>query len=303
MKKIYDIIGAPFGFAANIEGSGIAPRFIRENGLNSKIRQRINNWETNIVDKGDILINSQVEELVSNKDILKAVQLYCNSLKESVLTSIKSNHIPIIIGGDHSISIANIAAASAHLKSMLPEGKLGLIWVDAHADLNNREDGNIHGKSVAVALGHVYQQAMQSSNLGNTVKPQNIVYIGVRDMMPHENKIILDNNIELYGMDAIEEYGIIKVIEKVINKLEETTEGIFLSFDIDGCEGSIFRGCGTPEVGGLTAREAIEIAYRVGRSEKFIGADIVELSPEDDCNGVTSQLVIKLVDALWGFRM
>ena len=98
-------------------------------------------------------------------------------------------------------------------------------------------------------------------------------------------------------------HDIEKILESVVSQLEETTDGIFLSFDIDACDGGVYRGCATPEIGGLSGREALQVAYRIAQSPKFLGSDIVEFSPDDDIFRNTNQIAIKLIDAMLGYIM
>lgn len=300
----YEIIGAPFGFAAGVHGSSAASSHLRMNGLGHKISQRVRDWNSHIIDSGDVTVSSEIIELTKSNEILKAVELYGNDLYERVSQSFFAGNIPIIIGGDHSISSGTIAAASRFLMQRERSDNLGVIWVDAHADLSNWQHGNIHGKVAASILGLSAHQGMNSiGGFSPKIKSQNLIYIGLSDLMPNEYQIIHEQNIKLYGIDAIQTNGIDHILDSVISQMEETTDGIFLSFDIDSCDGGVYRGCATPEVGGLSAREAVQVAYRIAQSTKFIGADIVEFYPENDTLKNTNQLVIKLIDAMLGYRM
>lgn len=303
MRRSFEIIGAPFGFAANTCGSNNAPSYLRQHGLNTRIRQRIRSWDENIKDVGDILVENEMKELLEEKNIIKAVELYCYKLHQCVLNSYICGNTPIIIGGDHSISIGTISATASYLTSYLNLKNLGILWVDAHADLNYLDKGNIHGKSAAIALGYGNESLIKMAGVSPMIKPENLIYIGIRDLMPNEDIIMKSNKIQLYGMDKIDELGIHRVIKEAVKKLEDSTDGFFVSFDIDACDGGLYQGCSTPEAGGLTAREAIQIAYWAGKSSKLLGADIVEFSPEDDRLGNTGPLVIKLIDAILGYRM
>jgi len=300
----YEILGAPFGFAAGAQGSNAAPAHLRSHGLNLRIGQRVRNWGTEIIDSGDISISPDVIELLERNETLKAVEVYCNDLYGRVVQSYLSGCTPIIIGGDHSISAGTIAASSFYLKRKFQSDNLGVIWVDAHADLSNLEHGNIHGKVAASLLGlSAHDELNNIGGFSPKIKPQNLIYIGLSDLMPNEYKTLLEQDIQIFGIDEIQTKGIDKIIDLVVSKLEETADAIFLSFDIDSCDGGVYRGCSTPEIGGLSGREAIQIAYRITQSPKFIGADIVEFSPEDDTLQNTNQLVIKLIDAMLGYRM
>lgn len=302
MKNNFDIIGAPFGFGANIHGSSNAPEHLRDNGLKSKINQRIKNWGAVISDKGNVEVSEEVSDLIKDNNKAEAVAKYCNELKDKISKSLENGCKPIIIGGDHSITLGSASSINEFIKKNDSNKNLGLIWIDAHADLNYYEDGNIHGKSAAILLGKLFHNKESYKGLSNLISPQNIHYIGLQDIMPHEMNLLNQENIKFYGMDKIEEEGIIPIISRILLELEERTDSIFLSFDIDACDGAVYSGCGTPEIGGLSGREAIEIAYRVGQSRKFIGADIVEFAPENDSNNLTNQLMIKIIDSLWGYR-
>ncbi len=303
MKK-YEILGAPFDFAAGTQGSSLAPSHLRQNGLSQRVGQRVRNWSADIIDSGDISVNCDIKKLLEQKEIMKAVELYCKCVYERVTHSYISGHTPVIIGGDHSISAGTIAATNNYLLQKSNSNNLGIIWVDAHADLNNRANGNIHGKVAASILGISAHNELNNIG-GNTckVKPENIIFIGLSDLMPNEYMILKDNDIEVYGIDKIQNEGINSILNKAITSLEATTDAIYLSFDIDACDGGIYRGCSTPEIGGLSGREAIEVAYRVAQSEKFIGADIVEFSPKDDSFQNTNQLVARIIDAVLGYRI
>ena len=194
-----------------VDGSGriVIPSYLRNNGLSQKISQRVRNWNTLVNDSGDVPVSSEAKELLERKDTLKAVVLYCNDLYDRVSQSYSSGNVPIIIEGDHSISSGTITASSNYLKQKHQSDNLGVIWVDAHADLSDWQHGNIHGKVAASLLGLSAHQEL--NNIGGStpkIKPQNIIYIGISDLMPNEYKIIQEQNIKLYGIDHIQALGI-----------------------------------------------------------------------------------------------
>ncbi|MCX5773075.1 MAG: arginase family protein [Fusobacteria bacterium] len=104
-------------------------------------------------------------------------------------------------------------------------------------------------------------------------------------------------------MQDIDELGIVQVIKEIVKKLEEECDGIYLSFDIDSCDGSLFPGSGTPETGGLTAREACYITQAVASSPKFLGMDLVELNIGLDPQGTTTELALRIIDSALGCRI
>lgn len=219
MSHQYEIIGAPFGFSGNMAGTSEAPVFLRQNGLNSRLGIRKTRWNANIKDSGDVIVSKEIEDLLDSNEVECAIALYCQSLYSKVLQSYNSNHTPIIIGGDHSISIATIAAAASFLREQFESDKLGVVWVDSHADLSDWSHGNIHGKIAASLLGYgAHDSLVQFGGYSPKLKPENLVYIGVNDLMPNEHRLIENEGIQVYGADIVESHGIHEVIEEVLRK-------------------------------------------------------------------------------------
>lgn len=306
MKRHFDIIGAPFnqlGFVTTQENTVDGLRRMDEMswvGLTDWIKVRNDRWGADIIDQGDVVISDEVHSLISfgNKD--EALRVYAHDLTIKVLASYKNNRVPITIGGDHSIAMGTIQAVLSHYQKGKNK-KIAIVWVDAHADCNNTRDSNLHGKPLALLMNQ-YPHNGWSIPSGITLNPQDVFYVGVRDLMPCEHQLIQKLNMTSFDMMCIEQQGFHVVVRTLMEKLERAYDGIYLSFDYDVLDGSLFRACATPNVGGLTAREALYLVHSIASSDKFIGAEFVEYMPERDSSGVSKELMVKLVDAAWGFK-
>ena len=172
---------------------------------------------------------------------------------------------PITVGGDHSISLATVASSAKQFKEALT-----VVWVDAHADINTYESSNsknLHGMPLACLLGH--------DNMYNLpeIKPEQIIYIGLRDVDEYENKVITDLNIEHYTMKDLETQSLTDILDNIMVK----SEAIHLSFDVDALDPEIISCTGTTVPNGLSMNQGKEIINKL--SPKIISADVVEFNP------------------------
>ncbi|MCX5773076.1 MAG: arginase family protein [Fusobacteria bacterium] len=160
-KREFAILGAPYGGGAGVSGCALTPKLFRERGLAKLIKMRMKNWasrkEFSIEDFGDISCKLLMVRGKANK-----AKVFCTALEKKMDILYANNKIPIVIGGDHTIGVASLAASANHLEKKFGRKKLGVIWVDAHADINAYEVGNIHGKSLAIALGEVFSGVFTS---------------------------------------------------------------------------------------------------------------------------------------------
>ncbi|MGF1688290.1 arginase family protein [Photobacterium japonica] len=306
MKKGFDIIGAPFnqlGCVTTEQNTVDGLRDMDERswvGLTDWIQVRTQRWGSDIVDVGDVVVTSDVKNLIQNGHKDKALFNYANDVKSTLLASYQNNRIPITIGGDHSIAVGTLQATMEFYQKEKGK-KVAVVWVDAHADINNSLDSNLHGKPLAL-LTNQYPHNDWNIPSDSAVNPKDIYYIGVRDVMRNEFDLINELNMTNYDMSFIEKHGFNAVVDVLMAKLEQDYDHIYLSFDYDALDGSIFRACATPNVGGLTAREALHLVHTLSSSPKFVGADFVEYMPELDNNGMSKEFMVKLIDAVWGFR-
>ncbi|BEU04063.1 arginase [Agarivorans sp. OAG1] len=306
MSRCFDIIGAPFnqlGYVTTKQNTVDGLRCLNQQtwiGLSEWISVRNTRWNCDIQDLGDVAVSAEVLSLIAAGKKEAALSAYSAELKAKLLASYSVGRTPITIGGDHSIAVGTLQATMEYYQKQQGK-KVAVIWVDAHADCNNSLASNLHGKPLAMLMDK-YPHNGWSINPDIAIKPEDVFYVAIRDLMPNEHQLINDHGITNYDMASIDRLGINTVLKELSSHIESHYDHLYLSFDYDALEGSTFRACATPNVGGLSAREAIHLVHTLASSSKFIGADFVEYLPELDHDGVSKELMIKLIDACWGFR-
>lgn len=297
MNKTVEIIGAPSTFGQRKLGVNLGPDAIRYAGIVARIEA----IGLTVKDSGNINVpelnlnkfNSEQQGLRNLEEIIETSE----TLSQSVSNSISNNHFPLILGGDHSIAIGSISGVSKHYEN------LGVIWYDAHGDLNIPEEspsGNIHGMPLRILAGDGDDKLVNIANYAPKVKPENIVLIGMRDLDVGERQYIKDNNIKTYTMAEVDRYGIKQVIKETIDYLKEKTDGIHLSLDVDALDPVETPGTGTRVLGGLTYRESHFALELLHNSNLVTSMDLVEVNPLIDHNNDTAEQAVGLVGSFFG---
>ncbi|OEK76310.1 arginase [Staphylococcus saprophyticus] len=297
MNKTVEIIGAPSTFGQKKLGVNLGPDAIRYAGIVARIEA----IGLTVKDSGNINVpelnlnkfNSEQQGLRNLEEIIETSE----TLSQSVSNSISNNHFPLILGGDHSIAIGSISGVSKHYEN------LGVIWYDAHGDLNIPEEspsGNIHGMPLRILAGDGDDKLVNIANYAPKVKPENIVLIGMRDLDVGERQYIKDNNIKTYTMAEVDRYGIKQVIKETIDYLKEKTDGIHLSLDVDALDPVETPGTGTRVLGGLTYRESHFALEFLHNSNLVTSMDLVEVNPLIDHNNDTAEQAVGLVGSFFG---
>ncbi len=289
------IVELPFDDAAPCQGASRAPQALREAGLASRLKELGYKIEEKTSEPWQSKASDQLDS------VLTFAELTCSRLSEVY----SQGHFPLIIGGDHSISIATVSSAVKHFKSIAgPNFKLGVLWVDAHPDLNTFQtspSGNIHGMSMAALLGSGENSLIDINNCGRgKVKPECVAFLGLRSIDPGEKALIERLKLKTFFMQDVNELGIEAVCDEALKLLEKNCDGIVLSFDIDVCDPSIAPGVSTPEQGGLSFEAAKTLMARVAKCKKLIAAEIVEYNPLNDVEQITAELAIELTATLLG---
>ncbi|WP_210140306.1 arginase [Staphylococcus sp. GDX8P107P-1] len=297
MNKTVEIIGAPSTFGQRKLGVNLGPDAIRYAGIVARIEA----IGLTVKDSGNINVpelnlnkfNSEQQGLRNLEEIIETSE----TLSQSVSNSLSNNHFPLILGGDHSIAIGSISGVSKHYEN------LGVIWYDAHGDLNIPEEspsGNIHGMPLRILAGDGDDKLVNIANYAPKVKPEYIVLIGMRDLDVGERQYIKDNNIKTYTMAEVDRYGIKQVIEETIDYLKEKTDGIHLSLDVDALDPVETPGTGTRVLGGLTYRESHFALELLHNSNLVTSMDLVEVNPLIDHNNDTAEQAVGLVGSFFG---
>ncbi|MDT4080229.1 arginase, partial [Staphylococcus aureus] len=283
--KAIDIIGAPSTFGQRKLGVDLGPTAIRYAGLISRLKQ----LDLDVYDKGDIKVpvvniekfHSEQKGLRNYDEIIDVNQ----KLNKEVSASIENNRFPLVLGGDHSIAVGSVSAISKHYNN------LGVIWYDAHGDLNIPEEspsGNIHGMPLRILTGEGPKELLELNS--NVIKPENIVLIGMRDLDKGERQFIKDHNIKTFTMSDIDKLGIKEVIENTIEYLKSrNVDGVHLSLDVDALDPLETPGTGTRVLGGLSYRESHFALELLHQSHLISSMDLVEVNPLIDSNNHTAE--------------
>lgn len=300
-SRTYELIGAAFGLGATRGETAMAPSVLRQAGL----FERLQLVTKDLVDCGDANGPTAAAPVADPKlRYLPEYLEFSRTLIPRLERAYKSKHIPIVVGGDHSISISSIAVASKALReSKGKKAKLGLLWVDTHPDLNTPDttpSGNIHGMSVAVSLGRGDKALTELLGFAPKIRPENIVYVGLRDVDPPEKVALKELGIKTFTMHDIDLLGFGEVSKRALEHVTKKSDGFVMSFDLDVCDPTIAPGVCTPIRGGLTYREAQLIMELGAAAKKLLSIEVVELNPYLDHNRITIDLAIALLESAVG---
>ena len=218
-----------------------------------------------------------------------------------VRSSLEGGLFPLILGGDHALSIGSVSAVAA---SSLEKGQsIGLIWVDAHTDMNTPEttpSGNIHGMALSVLLGKGSPELVSLGGSAPAVSSRNVSVLGAREIDPVERELVRASGIRVFTMSEIDERGIGTCMDEALERANDGTAGYHLSLDLDGIDPLEAPGVGTPVPGGLTYREAHLICEKVFRSRGLLSFEVVELNPVLDLGNQTARLAVELIASALG---
>jgi arginase len=241
----------------------------------------------------------------ANARYLKQISETCTRTAEAVCKTLEDGRMPLVLGGDHSIAVGSVSGVSEFYRRQ--NQKIGLIWIDAHSDINTPEtspSGNVHGMPLAALLGMGPEQLTGVYGFTPKVLPENTVLIGVRDIDPAERANIRRAGVgEVYTMRDIDERGMRTVMEEALRAAGRGTAGYHVSLDMDWIDPEDAPGVGTPVRGGATYREAhlaMEIIADHGRMVSF---EIVEVNPVIDEHNRTADLAVELACSAFGKKI
>lgn len=279
-------------------GVDMGPSAMRYAGINERLKYLFDE----VHDLGDIAIG-RPEVSIDKESNLRNLELIAEKntlLAEKVDEVVASGAFPLILGGDHSIAIGTLAGVSKHYQN------LGVIWYDAHGDLNTAEtspSGNIHGMPLAVSIGLGHPLLTNIAGYTPKVKPENIVIIGARSLDDGEKELIKEKGIKVYTMHEIDRLGMTKVMEESIEYLKERTDGVHLSLDLDGLDPTDAPGVGTPVNGGITYRESHLAMEMLAEAHIVTSAEFVEVNPILDDKNKTASVAVALMGSLFGEKL
>lgn len=245
------------------------------------------------------LTKATPEELLATN--LSEVFLVCRELNLQVNQALEEQKFPLILGGDHSLSIGSISAFANYYQKK--NQRTGLIWIDTHADLNlprSSPSKCIFGMPTAFLLGRSPGLLSSLARITPAIDPKHIVYVGLRDVDEEEKTFISASKLKAFTMQDIDILGMSEVMSRAISIASAGTAGFVASYDLDVCDPSLAPATGTPIRGGFTFREAHLSVELLAASNKMLGFELVEFNPSLDIEDKTCQLAISLVESAMG---
>jgi arginase len=295
-------IGVPLDLGAGRRGVDMGPSALRA----ALIHARVRDLGYEVSDRGDLEV--QIQETRDPGDprlkYLKEIRQTCEAVRDTVASVLDEGSMPVVLGGDHSIAMGTIAGVSRHGHER--DERVGLIWFDAHGDMNTPETsptGNIHGMPLAVALGIGEESLVGLSGDVPMVDGARAAVVGLRDVDVAERDNLRDSGIGAFTMRDIDERGMRAVMEEAIKRATSGTMGIHVSFDLDGIDPDFAPGVGTPSPGGLSYREAHLAMEMLSDTGKVLSAELVEDNPILDTQNGTARLGVELLLSLLGKKI
>ena len=270
------------------------------------LAERLSALGVTVVDDGDLV--APIPEVKSSGDptkkYIREIARVCEKLYKTSLTALEKGAIPLVLGGDHSLAAGSVAATAEFVRRQ--SKPIGLIWVDAHADMNtpvSSSSGNVHGMPLAALLGPEPAELSRIGGFSPKVLPEHTVLIGIRNLDEREKEIVRASRVHVFTMKDIDRAGIASVVEQALAIAGKDTGGVHVSFDLDVCDPAIAPGVGTPVKGGLDYREAHMVMEMVADTGLLRALDLVEVNPILDDRNITATLAAELASSALGQKI
>ena len=296
------IIGAPLDLGQGRRGVDMGPSALRVAGLNARVAA----LGYVVEDRGNVPVE-QAEawpEGDARAKYLPQIVAACQAIAQRVDEVLSRGQVPLVLGGDHSVAVGTVSGAARHFHAV--SQNLGLIWLDAHADMNTPESspsGNIHGMPLACILGMGPTPLASLAGFRPTIAAQNAVIVGLRDVDQMEKPHVRESGVRAFTMRHIDERGLRAVMEDAIGIASEGAAGFHVSLDMDFVDPQDAPGVGTPVRGGATYREAHLAMEMICDSRRMVSMEVVEVNPVIDEANRTADLAVELIMSGLGKRI
>jgi arginase len=293
-KNRVSILGVPLCYGADMVGVELGPAALRVAGL----KRRIAKLGYQVRDLGDIDLGEEQAPAETHDKLRHLVEINaaCQQVFTEVQTILDAEELPIILGGDHSIAIGSISGVSSYCRNH--SRSLGLIWFDAHADMNTPEttpSGNIHGMPLAVLLGYGAAELTNIGGFSPKLDPGLCAHVGARDIDAGERELIRKLGMRFFTMREIDERGMSACMDEAIAIASRGSGGYAVTFDVDALDPGDAPGSGTLVRGGLTYREAHLGMEKIAEAGGMISLEVVEINTALDVNNKTAELGVELI--------
>ncbi len=296
------IIGAPLDLGQGRRGVDMGPSAVRVANLNSRVAA----LGYQVEDLGNVPVE-QAEaspEGHPRAKYLPQIAATCERLGALVSQTLERGAVPLVLGGDHSVAIGTTGGVARHFRA--DDRSIGLIWLDAHADMNTPESspsGNIHGMPLACILGMGPSELSHMFGFSPKIHPRNAVIVGLRDVDQMEKPHVRESGVRAFTMRDIDERGLRSVMDEALRLASDGTAGFHLSLDMDFVDPKDAPGVGTPVRGGATYREAHLAMEMICDSGHMLSMEVVEVNPVIDEVNRTADLAVELVMSGLGKRI
>lgn len=302
MAKKVKIIGVPMDLGAGRRGVDMGPSAIRIAGVNSAIA----GLGFVVADAGNVHVHppEAIERADSRAHFLPQIVTAAEELARIVESALEEGCLPLILGGDHSIAIGSVAGLSSFYRKR--DKKVGIIWLDAHTDINTPESspsGNVHGMPLAALLGYGPEELTRVAGFAPKVFPEHAVVIGARSVDPGERELIKSVGMRVFTMTELDERGMAQVIDEAIEIASRNTAGFHVTMDMDFLDPSCAPGVGTPERGGVTYRESHLAMEKLADSGRVLSVEVTEVNPLFDTANQTAHLAVGLIASALGKKI
>jgi arginase len=295
------LIGAPSDVAAGARGANLGPAALRVAGLGNALAR----MGYAVHDHGNLAgPPNPMQAAVDGHRHLRETVDWCRRVRDAISASLEQAETPVLLGGDHALSIGSIAAVARHCDDH--DRPLWVLWLDAHADFNTHEtspSGNIHGMAVAVLCGHGHSALLELGHAIPLLEPAHVHQLGIRSVDAIEQRKVHERGLAIHDMRRIDERGMGAVMRETLEAIARIGGHLHVSLDLDFVDPGIAPGVGTPVPGGPTYREAQLCMEMIHNSGLLGSLDIVEVNPALDTHNRTAELAVQLVESLFGERI
>jgi arginase len=296
------VIGVPLDLGQSRRGVDMGPSAMRVAGLEARLEALGHVVE----DAGNVpvAIAEQKQAGDPSAKYLKEITATCTKHAEWVLKTLEAGMVPLALGGDHSVAAGTVAGVAEFYRRQ--NQKIGLIWIDAHTDINTPDSspsGNVHGMPLAATMGLGPPELANIFGFSPKVKPENCALIGVRDIDAIEKENVRKAGIGVFTMRDIDERGMRAVMEEALRMAGQGTAGYHVSLDMDWIDPEDAPGVGTPVRGGATYREAHLAMEIIADDGGMLSFEIVEVNPVIDEHNRTADLAVELAQSAFGKKI
>ena len=297
MAAVVCLIGAPTDIGAGMRGASMGPEALRV----AELQTVLESLGLTVTDRGNLTGPSN--PCLPSRDgyrHLPEVVAWNQSVHRAVLSELQAGHLPMLLGGDHCLSVGSISGVARHCRER--SKPLRILWLDAHADFNTNvltPSGNLHGMPVACLCGQGPRALIEIGGRVPAINPQMLRQIGIRSVDQGEKRLVHEVGLEVFDMRYIDEMGMRHTLEQALAGMDRDTH-LHVSFDVDFLDPDIAPGVGTTVPGGPSYREAQLCMEMIADTGLLASLDIMELNPALDVRNRTAQVAVDLVASLFG---